>query len=114
VMSDEIKRIEEEILRKRPKGRWRIRRIPAHQLRVMILRILYEKEEPVTASQVAFELGMASSTVRDHLRVLCAGNVVCDRLVGEDPRKTYYTICPVCPLKDECEFKGEMVWKNSK
>jgi len=112
-MSDEIERIEREILRKQPKGRWRIRRIPAARLRVMILRILYEKGEPMSIPEIAFELGMSYGTVRDHMWVLVAGKIVCDRLIGEDPRKTYFTICPVCPLKDECEFKGEMVWKNS-
>jgi len=112
-VSDEIERIERELLKKRPEGMWRIKKIPAPNLRVMILRTLYKKGEPMTISEIAFELGMSYGSIRDNIRVLSAGNIICDRLVGGDPRKHYYTICPVCPLKDECEFKGEMAWKNT-
>jgi len=113
-MSEELERVEREILSKRPSEGWKIRRIPVPNMRVKIVKLLYEKGEPMTIAEIAYELGSSYSSIRSHLRALEAGKVICGRLAREYERQSYFTICPVCPLKDKCEYKKEMVWKNVK
>lgn len=110
---EEIKR---EILEKKviPAPNWRIRRRQlAAYTRVCILNVLNAASRPLNVHEIAFETGLSSEMVANHLRALVAGKVVCDRLIPPEPeyiRFKYYAICPKCPLKGNCEFEARMVW----
>ena len=81
-------------------------------IRARILEALYRRG-PMSIHQLSIELGMSTSTLREHLLALVAGKYVCDRLVDqENPRLKVYTVCPSCPLRDECDLKSEMKWRG--
>ena len=111
-----IEEIKREILEKKviPAPNWRIRRRQfAAYTRVCILNVLNAASRPLNIHEIAFETGLTSEMVANHLRALVAGKVVCDRLIPPEPenmRFRYYAICPKCPLKGKCEFEKEMVW----
>ena len=81
-------------------------------VRARIIELLYERG-PLNIHQIAWELGLTEPTVRNHVMALIAGGYVCDKLIDQrNPKMKIYTVCPSCPLKDECEYKGEMRWSE--
>jgi len=79
-------------------------------IRVQLLELL-EKEGPMDAGTLAFKLGRSYESVRSHLRVLLAGGYVCDEVVNiNKPRTRMWTVCPRCPVEEECKIRDTKVW----
>ena len=111
---EDVKRL---ILEKRLKSpTWRLKKTQlSAYTRVQIVEVLVKAGKPMDTFEVAFETGLSPSEVRAHLKALVAGKVVCDRLLPspiENPRTVYYAVCPTCPVRENCEFRKEMVWKS--
>jgi DNA-binding transcriptional ArsR family regulator len=116
-MSEEFEKVKRLILEKHtlPAPTWRIKRKQiAAYTRVCILNVLQKAEKPLNLYEIAFETGLTSNMIRNHLRALVAGKIVCDKLIPPEPenmRVNYYTICPKCPLKNDCEYRSQTIWK---
>jgi len=109
-------RVRDKLLRLRPQmpEAYRLRR--ARQVtwvRMQILDLL-EKEGPAETGALAFKLGLSYEATYSHLRVLLAGGFICDEVVNiNKPRVRMWTVCPSCPVKEECRMKDAKVWRET-
>ena len=89
-------------------GDWRVRRDQQIGFtRWRIVESIYQAGRPLNVYQISFTLQRSVSSTRSHLRVLESNCVLCTRLTpgeGEDV-KTYYAVCPICPLAHSCREK---------
>jgi len=90
--------------------RWK-KRTAAAMSRAVIVNILKDAGRPLNANEVAFKTGCAGVSTTREMKVLLAGKVICSEVTSLDQREVYYTICPVCPLKESCKTPL-YIWKN--
>jgi len=106
--NDVIKRI----MNRQPEKRWRIKKGRMTVVsRALIVDTLHKSGKPLCVADLAWLLNKSYQGIARNLRVLENAKVVCDRIDSMESGYYYYTICPVCPKKDECEHPLE-IWKN--
>lgn len=110
--AEKMERLRQSLVKRPLERKWYVKkREQAAYSRYRVMIVLYEEKQPLTANQVCFKLGQSWESVRRYLLVLHDNNIVCDDVDCLDGER-YYTICPVCPIKDKCEHKLDF-WVKS-
>ena len=102
-----------QIMDRKRKQQWRMKR--GRQIligRAMIVDVLHKAGRPLSANELAWTLNRSYQGVGRELKVLDVAKVICSRVETIESQEHYYTICPVCPQKLECEHHLE-IWKNA-
>ena len=98
-----------------PHGKWRIKkREITGTFRYLLVEALLEAKEPLRPEHLAYIFNKGITVVRQHLRVLDVASIICSNLTQSllELGKKHYTVCPSCPIKDECNEKLDF-WLKS-
>ena len=108
-MSD--KYLKDNIVRQPLQPKWRIKKKEMiGYRRLQIVEILLNNP-PLKLSELAWHIPTSFQTLRENLKVLTDNNIICQKIDMSDAKR-YFTVCPSCPLKAECEEKLEF-WLKS-
>jgi len=105
--------LKELLTKQTPKWSFRVKRRKRSAVsRLLLLQVLKDVGKPVTCYELAFLMGSSYEGVLRNVRVLQTAKVVCDKLTNGMSQSFSYTICPVCPVKEQCLEPLE-IWKNT-
>lgn len=100
-----------KIVRQPLKPKWRIKKKQQVGFRRLQIVECLLKNPPLKISELAWYIPKSFQTLREHLRVLVDNNIVCSKIDLSDANR-YFTVCPSCPLKDECRERLDF-WVKS-
>jgi len=102
-MSEEWLR--ENIIKKPIQRKWRIKkREEAGFRRYLIVEALLKSKDPLKITELSWRTNIGLQTASNHLRVLRDNGIVCVKVDLSDANR-YFTVCPSCPMMEECETK---------
>lgn len=100
-----------KIVRQPLKPKWRIKKKQQVGFnRLQIVECLLNNP-PLKITELAWHIPKSFQILHENLRVLVDNNIVCSKIDMSDAKR-YFTVCPSCPLKQECEEKLEF-WLKS-
>jgi len=101
-MSDEY--LKRHIVRQPLQPKWRIKRKEQVGFRRLQIVECLLNAPPLKITELAWHIPVTLQTLHNNLRVLVDNSIVCSKIDMADAKR-YFTVCPACPLKVECQEK---------